>query len=571
MSPPKKPPNNLESQSLPLEDGIKKERLNPSAPQEDNDDSQSRSMKTKQRNPLFAMQESLLIPKEMTLNDKLTFCVKHTQEQNWSKKLDRDSILGGESSSPYWSEFTKGMSDALSALTPTDSLDLASPSLSGSVVKQNVNSWFSMKEISLQNKNSLKISCPSSTVSLLGYTDSESTENKSNKRYKKKPRNQTQKSTPNAVWKIRVYPSKDLHRVWKRWLAAYRWVYNWTIEKLKKEGYISAYTLQPLARKANRPDWVKELPGHQLQEAVSDAVDAFAWAKANGSQAKFKSVKAPSQVIKFKAGNYKQGCWYPKKTKGLTFYSPESFPNECLYATQLVYQKGKWYGIFPESREESCTKTDSVIALDPGVRTFLTGYDGDRVLEVGERDIGRVNRLCTHLDDLLSRIAKCNSKRKRFKMRKATTRIRHRIQNLVKDLHNKVAKFLVSYYKVIFLPTFDTSEMVLKSKRKINSKTARNMMTLSHYKFAEHLLQMAKRNGVLVVRCNESFTSKTCPECGHIHDRLGGSKKFKCPNCGYTAHRDWNGARNIMLRALAATPFTLTSNAIPSLSLLNHK
>ncbi|MDJ0737528.1 MAG: zinc ribbon domain-containing protein [Nostocaceae cyanobacterium] len=48
-------------------------------------------------------------------------------------------------------------------------------------------------------------------------------------------------------------------------------------------------------------------------------------------------------------------------------------------------------------------------------------------------------------------------------------------------------------------------------------------------------------------------TSETCPECGHIHDKLGGNKKFQCPKCGYKADRDWNGTRNIMIRALSAT------------------
>ncbi|NES70494.1 MAG: transposase [Okeania sp. SIO2D1] len=28
--------------------------------------------------------------------------------------------------------------------------------------------------------------------------------------------------------------------------------------------------------------------------------------------------------------------------------------------------------------------------------------------------------------------------------------------------------------------------------------------------------------------------------CGGVE-----TKKFQCPQCGYTAHRDWNGARNI--------------------------
>lgn len=104
--------------------------------------------------------------------------------------------------------------------------------------------------------------------------------------------------------------------------------------------------------------------------------------------------------------------------------------------------------------------------------------------------------------------------------------------------------------------------MVVKSRRKLNKKTARGMLTWSHYRFQQHLIQMANRHNVLVVLCNESYTSKTCPECGHIHEKLGGNKKFQCPSCGYYAHRDWNGARNIMLRALQATAFTIVGDAI---------
>ncbi|MGK7879684.1 MAG: RNA-guided endonuclease InsQ/TnpB family protein [Crocosphaera sp.] len=376
--------------------------------------------------------------------------------------------------------------------------------------------------------------------------------------------------TPNAVLKIRVYPSKELHRLWKSWLAGYRWVYNWTIASLKSDPNQSAYSLQPKCRNTEKPDWVNCLPGHQLQEAVADAVDGFKQALKNKGTAKFKSCRAFSQVIKFKAGNFKNGTWYGRKTKGLSFKSSLPIPSYCAYGTQLVYQKGKWFGCFPEYRDINSTKCNKVIALDPGNRAFLTGYDGENVLEVGKKDIGRINRLCSHLDQLMSQISTSGSKRQRFKMRQAAQRFRGKIQNLVKDLHSKVSRFLVDNYKVIFLPTFETSQMVLKQSRKIRSKTARNMLTWSHYKFARHLTQMANRHNTLVVRCNESYTSKTCPNCGHIHDRLGGSKKFKCPECGFTADRDANGARNIMIRALQATAFTITGDDVPSLSLLSY-
>ena len=145
------------------------------------------------------------------------------------------------------------------------------------------------------------------------------------KRYKPKSRNQTKKLTPNSVLKIRIYPCKNLHRIWKQWLAAYRKIYNWAISYLKKNGIESSYTLQKLARKWDRSEWVKELPGHQLQEAVADAVDAYTQARSNNGFAKFKSCRANSQVIKFKAGNYKNGTWYGEKLKDYLLLAIKKF------------------------------------------------------------------------------------------------------------------------------------------------------------------------------------------------------------------------------------------------------
>jgi putative transposase len=142
-------------------------------------------------------------------------------------------------------------------------------------------------------------------------------------------------------------------------------------------------------------------------------------------------------------------------------------------------------------------------------------------------------------------------------MYQAANRIRIRIRNLVDECHKQVASYLTNQYKVIFLPRFETSQMVVKSKRKLRSKTARQMLTWSHYRFKLHLKQAAKKRGVVVIDVNESYTSKTCTKCGHQHSKLGGSKTFKCPSCGHEHDRDWGGARNIMIRALRDGSFAL--------------
>lgn len=134
-------------------------------------------------------------------------------------------------------------------------------------------------------------------------------------------------------------------------------------------------------------------------------------------------------------------------------------------------------------------------------------------------------------------------------MRRAWHKGIKRVQNVVTDVRNKSVKHLCEKYDVVFVPSFETSKMVNRAKRRINGKTSRGMMTWSHYKFKELLKTTALREGVKVVIVTEEYTSKTCSCCGALHQSLGKSKVFKCPSCGRVMDRDENGARNILLKS----------------------
>nr|WP_232731666.1 hypothetical protein [Oscillatoria sp. PCC 10802] len=134
------------------------------------------------------------------------------------------------------------------------------------------------------------------------------------------------------------------------------------------------------------PQWVKETPCHIRQNAIFDAHLAFS----ASPDAKFRSCRDSSQAIKFNDSNFSQVTWYPKLTKGLSFTAAEPIPISCSQGTQLVFDKGRWFAVFPELAQLNPTKADGIIALDPGVRTFLTGFDGRKFLEFGSGDIGRI-------------------------------------------------------------------------------------------------------------------------------------------------------------------------------------
>jgi putative transposase len=339
-------------------------------------------------------------------------------------------------------------------------------------------------------------------------------------------------------------------------MAAARYCYNQAISQ-QKQNRLSKLKLRNKIMQSDLPDWVKSTPCHVRQNAIFDAHRAYSVSR----DAKYRSRRNPRSTIKFNDSNFRDGMWLRTYVKGLSFTASEPIPDSCKYGTQLVLHRGNWFAVFPEEYDCSQSGSNSAIALDPGIRTFLTGYDSSIVIEIGSGDIGRITRLCQHLDELIGKMTKVSAKQRRS-MRRASERIRSKIQNLVDELHKKAAHFLTTNYRVIFLPTFETSQMVKRAKRKINKKSARQMLTWAHYRFKQIIKHQADKNGSIVVDVSEAYTSKTCGKCGHIHQKLSGSKVFKCPNCQTVIGRDLNGARNILLRALSDSTCSVSNDGI---------
>lgn len=132
------------------------------------------------------------------------------------------------------------------------------------------------------------------------------------------------------------------------------------------------------------------------ENAIFDAWDAGKQARSNGGEAAFRSCRQPSQAIKFHKVNFNGQTWFPSLVKGLKFHAAEPIPLQVEFATQLVRERKRWFACIPVVDEVKLPVLDKVIALDPGVRTFLTGYDGNSFQEFGKADIGRIQRLCSH-------------------------------------------------------------------------------------------------------------------------------------------------------------------------------
>ncbi|NET28812.1 hypothetical protein [Okeania sp. SIO1I7] len=270
---------------------------------------------------------------------------------------------------------------------------------------------------------------------------------------------------------------------------------------------ISKYDLRKvILNSESLPDWIKKSPYHLKVNAIYDANAAFKTSRKSGTKqpscGKFRSIRDRIQSIKFRVEDFKKGTWLPSLTKGLNLLASEPIPTinveyqqkqkdgtykSCVREqswnaeTQLVYDKKRWFAVFPKEFKPESSKSQSIIALDPGVRSFLTGFDGEKFVDIGQGDITRIFRLGQHIDRLISHKTALKGrqhKHKRQRVQKKINSLLIRIRNLIDEVHKKVAKWLTTEYRVIFIPTFESSQMVAKSgkkKRKLNSKTYPNV------------------------------------------------------------------------------------------------
>jgi putative transposase len=382
----------------------------------------------------------------------------------------------------------------------------------------------------------------------------------------KKIKSEEEKPGAGKTRKIRLYPTPQQQRILMQWFGTARWTYNQcvsscTVENLPATKKILR-ALHINADAPNIPKWVLGTPYDVRDEAMNDFVKAFSTQKMLVAQGKRKSF-----MMKYRSKRSDQSIViHSKHWKGVTMYktifgteqlkAAEQLPLDLKYDSRLVRDKcGRYFICIPLPLEDhlAYTPENDVIALDPGVRPFMTGYDpSGRVIDIGAKDMTRIYRLCDTMDDLQSRFQSPITKaRKRYRMKRAWKRLQIRIRNLIDEVHKKTTLILVKSYKTILLPKFETSQMVKKGKRKIRSKTARGMLTWAHYRFQQRLIDKTREfRQCTVVIVDESYTSKTCGGCGHLHNKLGSNKVFTCPHCHICLDRDVNGARNILLKFL---------------------
>ena len=371
--------------------------------------------------------------------------------------------------------------------------------------------------------------------------------------------------------KIRILPTNQQKTILRRWEGISRYVYNEAVKQLNKGRKVYAPDLLKTL-----PEWTTNCPRHIRVGAVADAQKAVTAARKKWKKTgephfvKFRSRKNSTRSFYLCAQFIKHNGFYVRLLGDMKLTEPlpatpqgkgkkAERDHESEVKDSRVVMEGRRFYLNVNYIEKTKPRDPSgdIVALDPGVRTFLTMYSEKAFGWLGHHAINRIQRLCQFADNLYARASQAKRPLRRT-LRKCAQKIHVKIQNLVDELHKKVAHFLCTNFDVILLPTFETQQMTRRGARKIRKKSVRQMLTLSHHTFKVFLKHKAQELGVIVVDVNEAYTSKTISWTGDIVENLGGAKTITDAD-GHRCDRDLNGARGIFIKNVSSALRVLPS------------
>jgi putative transposase len=171
----------------------------------------------------------------------------------------------------------------------------------------------------------------------------------------------------------------------------------------------------------------------------------------------------------------------------------------------------------------------NAIGIDTGIKALASINNGAQFGLDTEALIERIKR-CAH-----------GSNGQKQARRAFKQRIDEVVQEIVKEFKN---------IDLVVVEALKNLNYKSKLKRRLSKNMRRSIGTWAYRYWLRRLEQACEMNRVHFKSVAPSYTSQTCPSCGHVDrgNRVG--QVFRCLSCGHTGNADVCAARNILTRFL---------------------
>lgn len=348
-----------------------------------------------------------------------------------------------------------------------------------------------------------------------------------------------------SVIKIRLYPTKRQKQVILSQLDIHKDLYNLCLEERKKAYETDKTSITCYDQIKSK---VPKLTGTSNASAMQQTVRRLDKAFGNFFR-RIKNKENPGYPrFKQKLDSidycYGDGCKIRKNTlKGKVYFQyigeikaivhrEINLPSRC----SLKYSNGDFYACFTvDAVIKTPVKTNKSVGLDFGLKTFLVTSDNQFIQNP---KFHRQNQ---------DKLSKLQSQRSQVKTKQdyqnKTCQIQKTWKGIINrrhDFNHKLANSLLSQYDTICLEKLSVQN--LTSKIKNVNRTYRDVCW---NQFTNILAYKAANAGKQLIFVNPTNTSRTCSNCGIIHDLTLQDRILTC-SCGTTINRDYNAACNIL-------------------------
>lgn len=365
-------------------------------------------------------------------------------------------------------------------------------------------------------------------------------------------------------FKYRLYPNRQQQEQLTAMLGAFCDLYNaglqQRIEAYRRQGLTLGYVNQANELKAVRVA-DERLAGfsysaeQQILRRLDKAFRAFFRRLKTKAKAGFPRFQAKSRFdsAEFRVGD---GLTIRKSSRlGIVGIHGQikvkwhrTLPADAKVGAAVISRScGKWYVCFqiefPDT--EIAQRNDPAIGIDVGLASLIATSDGETV------NAPQWARKAAKKQRRLQRaLARCERGRKRrLKVKRNLARHSARTANRRRDFLHKLSRSLVERYAVIAIED-------LSIDRLARSMLAKSVHDAAWGQLRQFLTYKAESAGSEVIAVDPRGTSQVCSECGCSVPKTLAVRWHDCPECGYSADRDINAARNVLLRADLLRPGT---------------
>ena len=232
----------------------------------------------------------------------------------------------------------------------------------------------------------------------------------------------------------------------------------------------------------------------------------------------------------------------------------KNLPAHDIKEIELIYDRKLMVSISYDDGVVIPTNTgNNICSIDLGeIHTIAAYTKNENALIITGRKMRSVNRLRNKkLAELQRLMSKCKKGSRQYKKyNKAKGYILSKSEAQIKDILHKTTKNFVD-----FAVSEGVKEVVIgkvegvqrKTKGKKTKKVNQKLSNWNFGKLKDYLKYKLASKNVALSEIDESYTSQTCPVCSRR--KKVSTRNYKC-SCGYKAHRDIHGARNILSKHL---------------------